>query len=698
MPGHIDRNYQCFALTGAIVGLALFGCVAVWPADASAPAGMAVKAVSARSGLLFTDSEPVDVRAQVTGAPAAATIEYTVSDMARTSADGGPAWHAEGKLSLPEPVNGVAERPLPLKLPGRGLYHLQLTATAGEQSAKSETWVAVVFTPAKTDPASPWAIFYAPPEWYDAANPKGAQDAALSHRLLGASWTRLNFWAGSFGKVTVTQGERPSVTYDKTRWMEYATALRQEGIYIMGEIAQCPRELSSRPNDEATSGDAGPIYNRVKPASYDLWRQLMTQVAADFRDQIPVWEVWNEANLQDGYWVGTVEDFYELVKQTAEGLRQGNPRARIAAGGFVHGHAFADKLFALGLGREIDILSVHYTDETPSDITGYEALLDKYGLKLPIWNTEERSEVPLRNLASAVERSFKFIHVDIGYPDFRPLVRKDYTVLPPGILFSVGAHCIGTAKFVAASGSTPGCETFLFRRGAETIAVVESRGLPALFGGGASVVLEVEPLTPGVAPTATDTWGRSRPLRVERGKATVSLTDRLVFVNGCRTVQVAEMQPSRAGAGLVFEAESGKWSEGWGANPRDGFSGGNILELWAPTAPEPDGFWAEVGLEVPADGRYEVIFSGNGLSRLAKPRSLSPFVWTIDGGPEHVADGALPAVAEASGLPESPSILGQVDLTRGKHTFRLKLTGPRDEPDQNYALWFDAIVLRPVKG
>jgi hypothetical protein len=692
-------HHTCrLALIVAVTGVAMLGCVATRSADTGAPLGMAVKAVSQRSGLLFTDSEPVDVRARVTGAQTAATVEYTVSDMAPTAPNGGPAWHVEGKLSLPAPVNGLAEGPLPLKLPGRGLYHLQLTATAGGQSAKSETWVAVVFTPAKPDPASPWAIFYAPPEWFDPANPNGAQDAALSHRLLGASWTRLNFWAGSFGKVTVTQGDKPTVTYDKTQWMRYATALRKEGINIMGEIAQCPRELSSRPNDEATAGDAGPIYNRVKPASYELWGQLMAQVAADFRDEIPVWEVWNEANLQDGYWVGTPEDFYELVKQTAAGLRRGNPKARIAAAGFVHGHAFADKLFQLGLGKEIDILSVHYTDETPSDITGYQALLAKYGLKLPIWNSEERSEVPLHNLASPIERSFKFIHVAVGYPDFRPLVRQDYTVQPAGVLFSVGAHCIGAAKFVALSDKTPGCETFLFRRGAEMIAAVESRGLPALFGGAATVVLQVEPLRLGVAPTATDTWGRSRPLRIERGQVIVPLTDRLVFVNGCRTVQVTETQPSRTGAGLIFEAESGKWSGGWSANPRDGFSGGKILELWAPAAPEPDGFWAEVGLDVPADGRYEVIFSGNGLSRLAKPRSLSPFVWTIDGGPEHVADDALPPVAEATGMPESPSILGQVDLTRGKHTFRLKLTGPRDQPDHNYALWFDAIVLRPVKG
>ena len=39
--------------------------------------------------------------------------------------------------------------------------------------------------------------------------------------------------------------------------------------------------------------------------------------------------------------------------------------------------------------------------------------------------------------------------------------------------------------------------------------------------------------------------------------------------------------------------------------------------------------------------------------------------------------------------------LGAVALMRGRHSFRLRLTGRRDQPDQNYALWFDAVALRP---
>jgi hypothetical protein len=106
------------------------------------------------------------------------------------------------------------------------------------------------------------------------------------------------------------------------------------------------------------------------------------------------------------------------------------------------------------------------------------------------------------------------------------------------------------------------------------------------------------------------------------------------------------------------------------------------------------GHWAQIDFQVPEAGTYEVLFSGNSLARLKPPRSLSPFVWSIDGGKEHAADNALPVRRGVRGAPEGLSTLGTLDLDAGKHTFRLKLTGRRDRPDTRYALWFDAIALR----
>ena len=653
-------------------------------ASAVSAAPFAVRATSPRAGLIFTDSEKVDVRVAVADAPGPATVDYTIAE------SDGP-WHTSGKLTV-----GAAETPLPLKLPGRGLYKFNLTAHSGDATAAAETWVAVVFTPGKPDPASPWGIFYAPPEWYMKDLEGGSKAVALSHRLLGASWSRLNFWAGSFGKVTVTPGANPLVIYDKSRWMMYAKDLRAEGINIFGEIAQCPRELSSRPNEEAVVGDAGPLYNRLKPADYAVWDSLMTQVAADFRDEIPIWEIWNEANSAGAYWSGTLEEFCELVQHTSLALKRGNPQARIAAAGWVHGHDYASKCLAAGMGKYLDIFSVHYTDQGPSEIPAYQAILRKHNLDLPIWNSEEASEVPLENMAGGIERSFKFIHVAVGYPEMHPLIRQDLTVLPAGIIFSVGAHCLGAAKFVERSDKIPGWNTLLFRRGDETIAALRGVSLASAFGGRTTVTLAVEPLNPGKPPTVTDYWGRSTPLKVVAGQATIELTDKYGFVNGCRKLRVIGGK-TVGGAGAIFEAEDGKWSDGWSNSPKDGFSGGRVLEIWQDKAPGPDGYWADLNLTVPADGRYEVIFSGNALSRLAPPRSLSPFVWTIDGGEEHSADTATPFTEVTPGLPDAPSLLGTVPLKQGEHTFRLRLTAPREAPDKNWALWLDAILLRPAK-
>ena len=85
------------------------------------------------------------------------------------------------------------------------------------------------------------------------------------------------------------------------------------------------------------------------------------------------------------------------------------------------------------------------------------------------------------------------------------------------------------------------------------------------------------------------------------------------------------------------------------------------------------------------------------MSRLKRPRTLSPLAWTIDGGKAHRVEGPVRVIADVPGAAEGLSVLGTVRLTKGEHVFRLKLTARRDEPDTHYALWFDALVLRPVK-
>ncbi len=651
-----------------------------------------VLVASSRAGLTFTDSEAVDIRVKVLNAAAVTQVNYTFSETEGS-------WKATGAVKLKK---GESAKTLPVNLPGRGLYRLEVTAASGGKSVKIQTSIGVVFTPDKADPKSPWGIFFTPHIWFNKELPDAPQALARGHRLLGASWSRLNFWASSYGNVTVTTGEKPRVTVDYKGglWKEYARALKAEGVSIMGTIAQCPRELSSKPDDASVNGDAGPTYNRVKPHDWALWEELMEKMAKDFRDEIQVWEIWNEPDITKKYWTGTVEDFAELVKRTSRALRRGNPKAKIAASGFTTGAVgYADRLFALGIGKHIDILSFHYTGNNPGALNRWRNLPKKYKLDLPLWNTEEKSEVPIWNIAYGAKHSFKFIHVNIGYGDYRPLVEKDLTLRPSAIWFSVGAHCIGTAKYTSHDRTKiPGYEVFFFNRGAEAIGVFkgqtasQSRKLFSVNPG--SVTLDIEPLKEGKEPTVTDKWGRSKKLKIKNRQATLSLNGEMFFINGARKLGIKEVFVSAIKKGIfVFEAEKGRHSNGWSVSQRDGFSEGRILNIWQADDPGPEGYWVELDLKVPEAGKYEVLFAGNSLARLKKPRSLSPFTWSL-GGNEYEVSDAVPILKDIPGAPEGVSVLGTVPLSAGDHKFRLKLTSRREKYDSHYALWFDAVALR----
>jgi len=682
----------------ASAGALLCLCGGVFAAaEAAAPvaAELTVRATSPRMGLLFTDSEAVDVRVAVGRAQGAVSVDYTVSESE------GP-WQGRGSVTVTPGPDSSGEAPLALGLPGRGLYTLSVTARCGAQTASTQTTLGVVFAPAAVTEASPWGIFYIPFTFKGRTPEQSMADIASNLRLLGASWVRFNFWAHTYGKVTLAGGATPDARGDWSAARQMVQALRREDLLVMGEIAQCPRELSSQPDATDVVGDAGPVYNRVKPKDYALWDSFMANLARDFADDIGVWEIWNEANSPNQYWTGTPEDFAELVRHTSRALKRGNPQARIAAAGFVGGHDFADRVFALGMGQDLDILSVHYTDINPGWTKAWKELLGKHHLNLPIWNSEELSEVPLRNLADGIERSFKFCHINIGYEPFRLLVNQDLTPRAPAIRFAVGAHCLGMATWLRHS-SAPGCDLDLFQRGDELIAVVGQEARAAkLFATARSVVVEAAPVDADRPVTVTDEFGRTTPLVLREGKATLDLarngfvTGARLFIHGARRLDVLSAAVSRPVDMAVIEAEAGRFSVGWGISPHDGFSEGRTVDIWRDEEPGPDGYWVEAKLTPPQAGRYELLFAGNRLSRLQAPSSLSPFVWQMDGGPEQPATAATPLPGDVPGAPEGVSVLGTLALQAGEHTFRLRLTGRRDQPDHHYALWFDALALRPA--
>lgn len=647
-----------------------------------------VQIVSPHPDFLFTDQEQTDVRVSIIGKDGPVTVEYTVSKEKST-------WHTAGQITVKQLKNGIAEQQLPLKLPGRGLYELSLTAHSGQETAHAKKWIGVVFQPAAPSEDSPWGMFCVP--WTKAQCPTNtAQAMANNIRTIGASWVRFNFWVPTYDRVTVSE-DGTTVTPEVTRAKEFIQALRNKGLFIMGEFAQMPWELSSKPDASGDYGDAGPLWARLKPRDYKLWDQFAEKMAAEFKNEITYWEIWNEADQPGNYWSGTTEEFAELIMHTSKALRKGNPKARVVISGFTtNSHSFVDKLLQLGVGKYVDVLSIHYTDGNRGAVEQWKLLLAKYNLKLPIWNTEDANPIPLNNRISGIEHTFKFIYVGYSsdYSGSGPILRNDLSITSAGIAYSVGAHCLGNAKFVSESTLVPDWTIAYFRRGREQIAAIRPNIMTA---GTPKLTVTAKPLSKLVKPVLTDNLGNSIPLKLVNGKAFVTLNPQNYsnwFINGCSKVEVTGVtMTENPMTPMVFEAENGRYNESrWRVSVDAGYSGGKFLDIWETREPDANGYFVEVPMHIKTGGTFEVLFAGDALTRLANPRSISSFLWSIDGGEEHIVNTPPPikTCVTASGL----SSLGTVTLEAGQHKFLLRLHERRLVPDTYYALWFDAIVLQ----
>lgn len=647
----------------------------------------APKLVSDVPGFLFVEGEPVQVALERSGPALEVVYHYELEDTETT-------WRSQGEGKLPKLREGEKQRvAIELPLPERGLYRLRVSAK-GRQAFSLEQNVALAFAPRPVTAESPWGIFYVPPAWFAPNDPAGAERAAASLRRLGASWIRLCFWAHAMEPVVVAPGPDGTtvVTPDLKRWKNYAGALRREGLHIMGEIAQTPRALSSEPANEQVLGDGGPVYNRVKPADYGLWEQLMEKVAREFSDEIDLWEIWNEPDNQGVYWRGPPSGLVELVRRTAAGLRRGNPDSRIAGCGFTStpaGRFYADAALRAGLAKELDVFTFHYSDIHPGEVARWRELLAPYRGDLPLWNTEENSMVPVFDRAQGIERSFKFLHVAIGYEKNQPLVEKDFTVRPAGLAFSVGARILGNATFVK-TVAVEGGTLHVFAKNGSAIGYFQAEPLARFLAGSApSRALTLTPPSPEAPLSVTNLRGKTREQTVTgEGKISLVTSEPALFLHGWTSLETEPVSPQNLGR---FEAEAGRFGPQWRRVPARDASGQSVLEV------DPKGSVNSppevvIDFTVAESGDYDLLLAAQAV--VVNGKTDTSFTWALDND----APQALPELPPLlpGGEAAKVRLLGTVHLTAGNHQLRLgtALSAPRPP----IALQLDALALRRAVG
>ncbi len=647
-------------------------------------------------GLVYLEGEPVAFLIAAAADEGKAVVKWSVKER------DGP-WGASGE------VNIAATTPVAVALdpPHRGLFDIHVESILGGDPTRLDRCLAILMPPDPPSGNSPWGVMRVS----GAASPE--MEAANARRL-GVSWLRYSIW--DWGKVAAEAQPSTAIKLDASSHLPVLGAFRKQRIGIMGTIQMIPREVSSRPDDERRLGDAGSMYVRVKPRDWDEWEALVEQMAVQTRPFIGHWEIGNEPNTAGRYWAGTLEEFAEFFRHTAIGLRRGNPQCVILGSGFTlerDALPFLDGMLERGAGQWLQICTVHSLYGKPATVAEVRAILEKHRLgSLPLWSTEPKHVIPLRNFAQGIAVNTHFYHVVArAQAGFQSLAQHDLSPTPHGVLYAVGAKLIGDARYAGRLlADVPDIEAGLFQRGGEAIGVfLADEAVP-----GIKLTLRATPLDATSPVAVTDGQGRSRRLDLVDSLATIPLTGTF-FVHKAASIAVerVDLPPTTPrDAGLWFEAESGGMTGAFFKRQREGVSGGAVAVLYG--EPEnPSVNRLDVPLRIDQEGIYKVYLKTTWDLPEHLGTLVSPFVWSIDGkesrpsvkdtplvwaksNPRHLMFGAVTAEG-VDGELRGPMLhhLGDVRLSKGEHHFILAPTGPRTH-DNKLSIEIDAIVLRPV--
>lgn len=115
--------------------------------------------------------------------------------------------------------------------------------------------------------------------------------------------------------------------------------------------------ISLHAGHNAHTQDKAPLTDEERSA----WIKYAKKVAQRYGNRIDYWEIWNEPNTV-WFWPRPVraEDYFLLVKQASEMLKEVDPRCKVIGGSLARIDVpYTTRLFELGIADYIDVLSYH---------------------------------------------------------------------------------------------------------------------------------------------------------------------------------------------------------------------------------------------------------------------------------------------------------------------------------------------------
>jgi len=258
----------------------------------------------------------------------------------------------------------------------------------------------------------------------------------------------------------------------------------------------------------------GISYHRCPPKNLDLawddpdnyWANYVTDVVTHFKEEIDVWEIWNEPDMQF-FWTGSAQEYAQLLKVGYLAVKAANPEATVLFGGLAYwenpgfytevldilkndpdvvqhnGYFDAMSLHLYANVYQAHDISMQVKDAIASRVGPHPIWLTETGVQ--IWNEDPQPpsastwppdytataeeaawhviEAYANARAADVERFFYFrLHDDYDNMQQRfGLTRDDYSLRPAYVAYQVAAQYLnGENQITGPFGSTVKRVTF----------------------------------------------------------------------------------------------------------------------------------------------------------------------------------------------------------------------------------------------
>jgi hypothetical protein len=165
----------------------------------------------------------------------------------------------------------------------------------------------------------------------------------------------------------------------------YRAETRRHGLDGVGILWGTPWWMASCPA-------GAPYLYRCPPGDLAAWARMVQQIAAR-APEIRYWEIWNEANLPNGYFYGDAVQYAQLLRVTSAAIRRGNPDAKIVFTGLLAPYdAWLDQVLRQpGVVKSFDVANAHFRGGVGKLDDMVRVALGRfryYGFDGPLWVTE----------------------------------------------------------------------------------------------------------------------------------------------------------------------------------------------------------------------------------------------------------------------------------------------------------------------